>query len=224
MTNRLLIANSNTSAQITDRMVHVARRAAMFASIEGATVAFGPAVIQTAEEARVASAATLELLEQRRGTFDAAIIASFADAGLDKARVRHDRPILGLGHASLLTAVACAGRVAVLTGAGSIAVLTRSLIERYDLAASVPVVLEVQVPLPQLAFADTATFEDIQDVITRAVSMHAIRAVLLGGAFLVGLAERIRVPVPVYDPIVLAVACAEASLRDARAAINVSQP
>jgi allantoin racemase len=125
MAARLRIANSKTSAVVTERLVRVARKATSALTVEGATPGFGPAVIQTVEEVHTASAATLDLLDRWRGSYDAAIIACFADPGLNTARVRYDVPILGLGHASLFTAVGCVGRVAVLTSAGSVAALTR---------------------------------------------------------------------------------------------------
>lgn len=214
MAYRLLIANSNTTTAVTDRLVFAAREIATSGlTVEGATAGFGTAAIQSDDEVRIASDATLEILDQRKGTYDAAIIACFADPGLEKARVRYAVPVLGLGHASLLTATVFAGRVAVLTAAGGAAALTRSLIARYGLASSVPCVLEVPGPLQDLGPARVAQFEAIKGVITDAVRDHRIRGVLLGGAFFAGLAGMIRSPVPIFDPIALAVGCVELCLR-----------
>lgn len=216
MACRLLIANSNTSATVTKRLVRAAQAVASPAStIEGVTAGFGAAAIQTEEEARVAAEATLDLLDRAQGTHDAAIIACFADPGLDTARTRYAVPVLGLGHASLHTAIGFAGRIAILTAAGSVAALTRSGVARYGLAASVPCVLEVPDSLQDLLSADARTFQAVEGAIAGAVRDHGIRGILLGGAFFAGLEELIHSPVPIFDPIALAVGCAELCLRTA---------
>lgn len=216
MANRLLIANSNTNATVTDRLVQAARAVASpTLRIDGVTAQFGAAAIQTEEEARVAAEATLDLLDRAQGTYDAAIIACFADPGLATARTRYTVPVLGLGHASLHTAIGFAGRIAILTAAGLVAELTRSGITRYGLAASVPCVLEVPDSLQDLLSADARTFQAVEEAITDAVRDHSIRGILLGGAFFAGLEGLIRSPVPIFDPIALAVGCAELCVRTA---------
>src|SRR6478735_11931483 len=77
---KILVANPNTSASS------------------------GVPYIATRAEAAVGAVAALEMLAERRGEIDAAIVAAFGDPGLGGARELFDFPVVGMAEAAMLTA------------------------------------------------------------------------------------------------------------------------
>ena len=60
--------------------------------------------IATRAEAAVGAVAALEMLAERRGEIDAAIVAAFGDPGLGGARELFDFPVVGMAEAAMLMA------------------------------------------------------------------------------------------------------------------------
>ncbi len=57
----------------------------------------------------------LEMLAEREGSFDAAVMAAFGDPGLGGAREMMEQPVVGLAEASLLTACMLGGRFSIVS-------------------------------------------------------------------------------------------------------------
>jgi allantoin racemase len=80
---RILLANPNTSAAVTDAIAAAARSVASpWVEIKPVTARFGARVIATRTEAAVAEHAVLELLAREAEGCDAAIIGASLDSGL----------------------------------------------------------------------------------------------------------------------------------------------
>ena len=76
--NLFLVANPNTSPGVTDRLVASGRLVASAGTVLlPMTASYGVPYIATRAEAAIGSAAALDMLAERRGTMDAAIIAAF---------------------------------------------------------------------------------------------------------------------------------------------------
>src|SRR5258708_12234366 len=79
---KILVANPNTSASVTDRLVAAGRLVASPGTeLLPMTASRGVPYIATRAEAAIGSAMMLEMLAERRGTFDAPIVAAFGDPG-----------------------------------------------------------------------------------------------------------------------------------------------
>ncbi|NMJ41025.1 Asp/Glu racemase [Roseomonas sp. JC162] len=207
---RLLLLNGNTDPAITDL---VATRAAEAlprlglppAELVPATAPFGARYIATRAAVAIAGHAVLAALAEQIGPdnprgFDAAIIACFGEPGIEAARELLPIPVHGMADASLAAAFAIAPRIALLTGGaawipmleefalirghGPDRVLVRGVAPTGDMIARDP---EGAVAL--LAGAATQAAAD------------GAGAVVLGGAGLAGLAQRVAplVRVPVLD-------------------------
>ena len=216
---RLLLLNGNTDPAITDL---VAARAAEAlprlglppAELVPATAPFGARYIATRAAVAIAGHAVLAALAEQIGPdnprgFDAAIIACFGEPGIEAARELLPIPVHGMAEASLAAALAIAPRIALLTGGaawipmleefallrghGPDRVLVRGVAPTGDMIARDP---EGAVAL-------------LAEAATRAAADGA-GAVVLGGAGLAGLAQRVapRVPVPVLDSLDCALAAA----------------
>ena len=77
---KLLLLNPNTSADVTELMMRVARGAAApGTTLISATALRGVPYIATRAEAQIGGAVALEMLAERHRDIDAAIIAAFGD-------------------------------------------------------------------------------------------------------------------------------------------------
>src|ERR1700738_3630389 len=84
---KILVANPNTSTGVTDRLVASGKLVASAGTeLIPMTAPRGVPYIATRAEAAIGSAVMLEMLAEKRGTFDAAICAAFGDPGLGGAR------------------------------------------------------------------------------------------------------------------------------------------
>src|SRR5258708_187677 len=109
----ILVANPNTSASVTDRLVAAGRLVASPGTeLLPMTASRGVPYIATRAEAAIGSAMMLEMLAERRGTFDAAIVAAFGDPGLGGARELFDFPVVGMAGPPMLGAAPLARRFA----------------------------------------------------------------------------------------------------------------
>lgn len=57
----------------------------------------------------------MEMLAERQGQFDAAIIAAFGDPGLFAARELFDAPVIGMSEAAMLTALMLGKRFGIVS-------------------------------------------------------------------------------------------------------------
>src|SRR5258708_39352648 len=113
---KILVANPNTSASVTDRLVAAGRLVASPGTeLLPMTASRGVPYIATRAEAAIGSAMMLEMLAERRGTFDAAIVAAFGDPGLGGARELFDFPVVGMAEAAMLVACTLGRRFAILS-------------------------------------------------------------------------------------------------------------
>jgi Asp/Glu/hydantoin racemase len=207
---RLLLLNGNTDPAITDLLAARAaqalpRLALPPAEIISATAPFGARYIATRAAVAIAGHAVLEALAEHVGPdnpqgFDAALIACFGEPGIEAAREILPIPVHGLAEASIAAALRIAPRIALLTGGaawvpmleefalvrghGPDRVLVRGVAPTGDRIARDP-----DGALAILAEAACAAARDGAGV------------VVLGGAGLAGLAQRLApmVPVPVLD-------------------------
>ncbi len=206
---RILVANANTTAAITQACAASARRvAAPGTEIVAATPRFGPATIGTRAENAVAGHALLELLAEHAGTVDAAILAVSHDTALEAARQLMPCPVVGMTEAACFTACLLGGRFGLVTFGN--ATTYRELIARHGLSDR----------LAGLAGIAATPFEAVQQpeavvekllMAVEALAAEGSDAVILGGAALAGFDTRLqeRAPVPLLDGIACAVGLAE---------------
>jgi len=79
------------------------------------TASRGVPYIATRAEAAIGSAMALEMLAERRGTVDAAIVAAFGDPGLGGARELFDFPVVGMAEAAMLVACTLGRRFGIVS-------------------------------------------------------------------------------------------------------------
>ncbi len=205
---RILVANANTTAAITEACAASARAAASAGTeIIAATPDFGPRVISTRVENAIAAHGLLDCLARHAGQVEAAILAVSHDTALEAARQLMPCPVIGMTEAACLTACLLGGRFSVLTL--GLATGYEELVARHGLAARCAEVRGIAAT-PQDTLADPAR---VQAMLVAAAAEMAARAdaIVLAGAVLAGMNRVLqpRVPVPLLDGIACAVRLAE---------------
>ena len=216
---RLLLLNGNTDPAITDLLAARAAEALPRlglppAEIISATAPFGARYIATRAAVAIAGHAVLAGLAEHIGAdnprrFDAALIACFGEPGIEAARETLPIPVHGLAEASLAAALRLAPRIALLTG-GTAWV---PMLEEFALVrghSPERVLVRGVAPTGDMIARDPEGALAILAEAARTAARDGAGVVVLGGAGLAGLAQRLApmVPVPVLDSLECALAAA----------------
>lgn len=208
---KILLINPNTSPGITERLAAVASAAASPRSeIIPVTARFGVPYISTRSEEIIGAHATLEILARHHRGADVAIIAAFGDPGLFAARELFPIPVAGLAEAGMLTACMLGRSFSIVTFATSLGPWYRECVERHRMHSRCAGIHCLDEPFESVEKVGEDKEEVLVKLATRAVEQDNSDVVVLAGAPLAGLAERVRdrIPVPVVD-------CAAAATKQA---------
>ncbi|MEO3473947.1 aspartate/glutamate racemase family protein [Roseomonas sp. CAU 1739] len=206
---RLLVANANTTAAITEACAAAARTAAAPGTeIVPATPRFGPAVISTRAENVIAGHAVLDLLAEHAGSVDAVLLAVSHDTALDAARQLMPCPVVGMTEAACLTACMLGGRFGMITFGG--VEMYRELVARYGFDQRLADIIGVNATPPE-AVADPDSVGRKVLVAAQALAAEGANSVVLAGAALAGFDNRLQdaAPVALLDGMACGVRMAE---------------
>jgi allantoin racemase len=212
---RLLVVNPNTTASMTEKIGHVARRVASPGTeIVAVNPAEGPASIEGYYDEAISLAGLLRVIRQAEG-FDAIIIACFDDTGLDAVRCITDRPVIGIGEAAYHMAAMISNKFSIVTTLGrSVPALEHNL-HRYGLWARCARVRSSEVAVLELEEPGSDACNRISAEIGRAVVEDRAEAIVLGCAGMADLGQRLEAEhgLPVLDGVTCAVGLAEGMVR-----------
>jgi allantoin racemase len=207
----LLLINPNTTVAMTDAMAAAAARLLPDrVALEALTADFGFPVIASRASYAVGARAVLDIYGRARGPYSAVMIGCFGDPGLEALRAHAREPVFGLAESSIREAAALGQPFAILTmGKAWIDMLN----ERVALAS-------VGTPFVGV-FAGEGTGLDVSrrqaavieelDGLARAAVAAGARTLILGGAALTGMANRLSANARLID-------CVEVTVRAALAA------
>lgn len=211
----ILLLNPNTRADITELMMNVGQRAASPGTkLIPLTAPRGVPYIATRAEAQIGGAIALEMLAEHHTRADAAIIAAFGDPGLFAARELFDIPVVGMAEAAMLTACMAGRRFSIITFAQALGPWFEDCVSANGLWERCAGVRTLDGGFRDIAEVGTEKEDLLVELAQRAVVEDEADVLILAGAPLSGLAERVasRIPVPVIDQVVAAVKQAEALL------------
>jgi allantoin racemase len=206
---RLLVANANTTEAITQLCADSARAAAAEGTqIVPATPRFGAEVISTRAENIVAGHALLELLAEHAGKVDAVLLAVSHDTALEAARQLMPCPVVAMTEAACFAACLLGGRFGLVTFGGT--ETYRERIAAHGLSARLASLVGVDATPQETVRDPEGVARKVADGIGKAVSEGA-DAVILGGAALAGMADRLQAEaqVPLLDGIACGVKLCE---------------
>lgn len=209
---RILLINPNTSADMTARMVATARPVlAPDVELVSLTAAQGLPYIASRAEAVVAGALTLEMIAAHQEGMDAVVIAAFGDPGLIAARELFDLPVVAMAEAAMLTACMLGPRFSIVTFSPALTPWYEDAVALTGMGARC-----ASIRVPDVGFSSVSDVQhemeaELVEMTRRAVDEDRADVVILAGAPLTGLAQRVadRVPVPLVDPLSAAVGQAQ---------------
>jgi Asp/Glu/hydantoin racemase len=203
---RLLVINPNTSASITELVARHARAAAGEGfELVTATGRFGCEYITSEACYAIAAHAALECFADHGEDCDAVLLACFGDPGLFALREVSVVPVVGLAEASMQAAAARGGRFSIVTGGER----WKPMLERFAAALGyrerLASVRTLELTGGQIAENPDAALATLASACAAAADEDGADEVILGGAGLAGLAERIQpqIWVPVFDSVVV---------------------
>lgn len=219
---RILVLNPNTTEAMTARLVAAgAKAAAAGTELVALTAPRGVPYIATRAEAQLGGAIALEMLAEHHPNVDAAIIAAFGDPGLLGARELFDIPVVGLAEAAMLSACMLGRRFAIVTFARALGPWYEDCVEMHGLSGRCAGIRMLDGSFKSVSDVQEEKEDLLVELANRAVAENEADVVILAGAPLAGLAEKVaaRIPVPVVDQVAAAVKMAEAlvSLRPRKA-------
>ena len=213
---RLLLANPNTTAGITELMAEAARAvAAPGTEIKAVTGTIGAAVIGSRMEMVVGDYSSLTLVAREAEGCDAVIIAASIDSGLRAIKQMLNVPVLGLTEAAIHAACLSGGRFGMVVSSARVGSIMREMVEGYGLSTRLA-------GIRWLGSEASAVFSDpegyataIAGLVHRLAEEDGADAVVLVGAVMAGMPARIgnAVPVPVIEGVTAAVVLAEGMAR-----------
>ena len=213
---KILVANPNTSTGVTDRLVVSGKLVASPGTdLLPMTASYGVPYIATRAEAAIGAAAALDMLAERRGTVDAAIVAAFGDPGLGGARELFDFPVVGMAEAAMLMACTLGRRFGILSFSRSLEPWFAEIVAWHGMTGRCAAIRTLDEGFRSIDEVQEEKEAVLVELALRTVQNDAADVVILAGAPLAGLANKIRdrVPVPLVDGIQAAVVMAEGLVR-----------
>jgi allantoin racemase len=209
---KILLLNPNTSESLTARMVDAAELVvAPGTEIVPATAPRGVPYISTRAEAQIGGAIALEMLAERAGNYDAAVIAAFGDPGLFAARELFEVPVVGMAEAAMLTACMLGRRFAIVTFATALGPWYQECVEMHGMSDRCAGIRMLDGAFRSISEVQEAKEDLLVALANDAVASTQADVVILAGAPLAGLAAKVRerIRVPVIDQVQAAVRQAE---------------
>ena len=213
---KILVANPNTSTGVTDRLVAAGKLVASPGTeLLPMTAPRGVPYIATRAEAAIGSAMMLEMLAERSGTFDAAVVAAFGDPGLGGARELFDFPVVGMAEAAMLVACTLGRKFAIVSFAKALEPWFAEIVEWHGMSGRCAAIQMLDSAFTNINDVAEEKEQLLVDLANRVVAHNGADVVILAGAPLAGLANKLRerVPVPLVDGIQAAVTMAEGLVR-----------
>jgi allantoin racemase len=193
---RLLVINPNTTETMTAKVVAAAGKALPGVELIAATGRFGPAYIASRAAFAIAGHAALDAYAAHHGGCDAVLLACFGDPGLDALREISNVPVIGLVEASAREASAGGRRYSIVTGGTLWGPMLRESLALRGLDTHLASVRTVAPDGGTIARDPEGALAVLMQACDSCIEQDGAEAVILGGAGLIGLAERIAVQRP----------------------------
>ena len=216
---RILVINPNTTEAVTERVAaHVRRVAGSSATIVPATGRFGARYIASRAAAAIAGHAALDTYAEFGAGCDAIYLACFGDPGLLALREVAPVPVVGMAEAACREAAAT-GRFAIVTGGTAWRPMLSEFVALLGLSDRLAGIRTTKATGGEIHRDPDAALADLVAACRACAEADGAETVILGGAGLAGLAERIQPSIPV--PVLCSV---EAGTRAVLAAAALSRP
>lgn len=202
----LLVINPNTTASVTELVaLHVKKAVGDRADIRAVTGSFGCAYISSESCYAIAAHTALDSYASNEAGCDGVLLACFGDPGLFALQELSTVPVTGLAEACMFDAAARGKRFSIVTGGVRWKPMLQRLASALGLSPSLASVRPISLTGAQIADDPEASLDMLIAECNAAADEDSAQEVILGGAGLAGLAERIqhRCHVRVLDSVLL---------------------
>ena len=224
---RILLANPNATAAITDTCAALARAVASRGTdIVPWTNAGGPAVVDSFYNDYLAGAALCRGLSALDARPDAIVLAGFGNYGTAAVKEMLDLPVLNMAEAAMACAVPLCHRFAIVTTSPRMIAYTEDVVQTFGFAARCVAVRAVSLPpIDGPAPSDDEVVQHLAAETERAHASAGADLVILGGSRLspYAAALRRRTSLTVVEPVACSVTLAEAFVRTGLAQSKVGK-
>jgi allantoin racemase len=213
---RLCLINPNSTESMTAEMADAGRAvAAPDTLVEGVTAESAPATIEGYRDDALAAAAVAEIVAERRGDYDAFVIACFGDPGLYAARELATVPVVGIAEASFMLAMTLGRTFSILTNSDADVPEMEDLVRRYGLAERSVGVRPVDMGVAEAEEDRDAAGRAYLAAGRQALEVDRAEVLCLGCGPMLGLRDSLEsaLGVPVIEGVPAAVAMAENLVR-----------
>lgn len=213
---RILVANVNTTASMTDSIAEQARSiAAPGTDIVGITPRFGADSCEGNFESYLAAIAVMDTVTSYPEPFDAVIQAGYGEHGREGLQELLDVPVVDITEAAASTAMFLGHKYSVVTTLDRTVPLIEDRLKLAGLNARCASVRASGMAVLELEEEPERAVEAIISQAMQAVTQDKAEVIVLGCGGMAGLDEEIRqrAGVPVVDGVASAVAIAEALVR-----------
>lgn len=194
---RILVINPNTTEAVTERIAaHVRRIAGPAVTIVPATGRFGARYVASRSAAAIAGHAALDAFAEHGSGCDAVYLACFGDPGLLALREIASVPVVGMAEAACREA-ATAGRFSIVTGGTAWRPMLSEFVALLGLTNQLAGIRATAATGGEIHRDPDGALADLTAACRTCVDIDGADTVILGGAGLAGLAERIQPSVSV---------------------------
>jgi allantoin racemase len=189
---KLLVINPNTTAAMTEKVTIAAQAALPGVDIVAATGRFGASYIASRASYAIASHAALDCLAEYGEACDAVLLACFGDPGLDALREVTPVPVISLIDASCAEAGIDFQKFSIVTGGERWGPMLEEMLQSRGLHTQLASIRTVAPSGGAIAADPASAYALLAETCQLCIDHDGAQAVILGGAGLLGIAEKIQ--------------------------------
>jgi len=210
---KILCINPNSSSEVTEGIEKICKEYALPGTeVEIKSIKEAPSGIESYHDAAISEKYLLEKFEEWKGKYDGFIIACHSDIGVDLLRELTDKPVIGIGEASMLFALPLGHKFSILSLKRKKIPQKEDLVRKYGLENRCA---SVRVTGLGVVDNDKEKREKLVKEGIKAVKEDGAEVLILGCAGMAGLDKEIEkmVGVPTIDGVVSALMMIESLIR-----------
>lgn len=210
---KILCINPNSSQEVTEGIEKICRKYSLSdTEVEVKYIEEAPPGIESYHDAAVSEKYLIERFKEWKGKYDGFIIACHSDIGVDLLRELTDKPVIGIGEASMLFALPLGHKFSILSLKRKKIPQKEDLVRKYGLENRCT---SIRITGLGVIATDEEKREKLVQEGIKAVKEDGAEVLILGCAGMAGLDKEIEkiIGVPVIDGVVSAIMTIESLIR-----------
>lgn len=210
---KILCINPNSSTEVTEAIEEICRKYALpNTEVEVKCIKEAPSGIESYHDAAISEKYLLDKFEKWKGEYDGFIVACHSDIGVDLLRELTDKPVIGIGEASMLFALPLGHKFSILSLKRKKIPQKEDLVKKYGFENRCT---SIRITGLGVVGDNKEKREKLIQEGEKAVKEDGAEVLILGCAGMAGLDKEIEkiVNVPVIDGVVSALMIIESLIR-----------